>query len=83
MLLQSDTVSKSKTMSNRSYSFIHAFGDYTVYDNFVDYSGKLLLIVSKEKNLVPGKILTEHTLLSELDQLNASVNVCNHDSKLF
>ena len=42
-----------------------------------------MLIVSKEKSLVPDKILTEYTLLSELDQLNASVYVCDHNPKLF
>ena len=72
-----------KTVSDYGDSFIHAFGDYTVYDNFEDYTGKSLLIVSKEKSLVPDKILTEYTLLSELDQLNASVYVCDHNPKLF
>lgn len=42
-----------------------------------------MLIVSKEKGLVPEKILTEYILLSELNQLNASVYVCDHNPKLF
>ena len=72
-----------KTVSDSGDSFIHAYGDYTTYDNFEDYNGKSLLIVSREKNLVPENILGEYTLLSELDQANVFVYICNRNPRLF
>ena len=72
-----------KTVSEYSGGFVHEYGDYTVYDNFDEYSGSTLLIVPTGTALVPERVLAEYTLLEELDQAKVSVYVCDHNPKLF
>ncbi len=60
--------------------FIH-WGDYTTYDLQEEYTGPTMLICPREKNLVPASVLSEYTLLKELDQVN--VYGSDHNPKLF
>ena len=60
--------------------YIH-WGDYTTYDNNEDFSGPTLLVLDREKQLVPEDVLAEFTLLKELDQVN--VYGSDHNPKLF
>lgn len=69
-----------KELPDNGGFFIH-WGDYTTYDRQEEYIGPTLLICPQEKNLVPASILSEYTLLKELDQVN--VYGSNHNPKLF
>ena len=60
--------------------FIH-WGDYTTYDRQEEYSGPTLLVCPRDQHLVPERILTEYTLLAELDQVE--VYGSDHNPPLF